>query len=314
MVAIWSWRRRLPGLVNMPKVIPLGYYLVAFVDIVGRHHEPGRPHPLLETAEDRRQVECILRETSAYAREMRVQFDRLCARTSGQTGLPTISAADRCPPRGQGGVSHAWRMGFAGSCTLAVPFWKRRSHGAYGIDIYRCLAGMCGLFVWALLRHRPLLGAVDVGLGTEMDHGEVYGTANTRVMELERLAGYPRILVGDGLLDCLEALAKTHPATREELHSRSLAERCRGFITIVPVDRASILDPLGEEMRSLGLYSSADIERLHEYVASQALRFSGPHGPGQTAPGCDEAEASRLRVYYARLLAYLEPRLHLWRR
>ena len=126
--------------------------------------------------------------------------------------------------------------------------------------------------------------------------------------------GLPADLVGDGLLDCLEALAKTHPATREELHSRSLAERCRGVITSDPVDRASILDPLGEEMRSLGLYSSADIERLHEYVASQALRFSGPHGPGQTAPGCDEAEASRLRVYYARLLAYLEPRLHLWRR
>lgn len=52
---------------------------------------------------------------------------------------------------------------------------------------------------------------VEVGLGTELDNGEIYGPVLYKAYELEsKVAEYPRIVVGKELINYLTTLVNAH--------------------------------------------------------------------------------------------------------
>ena len=181
---------------------------------------------------------------------------------------------------------------------MTIPCWYESSWGAHSLAIYSCLFSICGLFIWALAKERAFRGALEVGLGTEISEEEVYGPVNVRVSELEKDAGYPRIIVGSGLLNHLDDLEKGCSDNLEGRHTKHCIQQCRSLITTDHTD-TPILDPMGKGVKSVsGAVDPRMVKLAYEFVVSQEQFFG--HSD------------KKLHRYYGHLRKYCESRLALW--
>ncbi len=282
----------------MAKTVNIGYYFVAFIDIVGQRDKLNQLVSLPSTDAEKQNMARILLETSEYVKDLRGQFDALFNAAAKPTGL-----LDHLKPEQRAWVEKRkqtilWRRGFSDSYFMIVPCWYESSWGAHSLGIYGALFSICGLFIWALARKRPFRGAVEVGLGTEIGKEEVYGPVNVRVVELEKDAGYPRVIVGDGLLNHLDDLERRCSDNLEGKHTRHSIQDCRTLITTDHTGRL-ILDPMGEGVKSVpGAVAPEMIEYAYKFVVSQEEYFS-------------ESD-KKLQGYYSHLRKYCESRLALW--
>ncbi len=282
----------------MAKTVNIGYYFVAFIDIVGQRERLKQWVNLPSNDDEKENVARILLDTSEYVKDFRGQFDTLFEAAAKPTGL-----LDHLKPEQRAWVEQRkktilWRRGFSDSYFMTVPCWDESSWGAHSLTIYSSLFSICGLFIWALAKKRPFRGAVEVGLGTEISKEEVYGPVSVRVFELEKEAGYPRIIVGNGLLNHLDDLEKRCPDSLEGKHTKHSIQYCRNLITIDHTDTL-ILDPMGEGVKSVsGAVDPKMVKLAYEFVVTQEESFG--HS--------DE----KLHVYYGNLRKYCESRLALW--
>lgn len=283
---------------GIAKTINIGYYFVAFIDIVGQRDKLKQLVSLPSNAAENQDVARILLETSEYVKDLRGQFDTLFEAAAKPTGL-----LDRLKPEQRAWVEQRkqtilWRRGFSDSYFMTVPCWYESSWGAYSLAIYSSMFSICGLFIWSLARGKPFRGAVEVGLGTEISKEEIYGPVNVRVFELEKDAGYPRIIVGKGLLNHLDDLEQRCSDNLEGKHTKNSIQDCRNLITADHTDTL-ILDPMGKGVGSVpGAVAPEMIEHAYKFVVSQEEFFS--------------KSDRKLHGYYSHLRKYCESRLALW--
>jgi len=282
----------------MAKTVNIGYYFVAFIDIVGQRDRLKQWVKLPSSDDEKENVARILLDTSEYVKDLRGQFNTLFEAAAKPTGL-----LDHLKPEQRAWVEQRkktilWRRGFSDSYFMTVPCWYESSWGAHSLAIYSSLLSVCGLFIWALAKKRPFRGAVEVGLGTEISKEEVYGPVNVRVFELEKDAGYPRIIVGNGLLNHLDDLEKRCPDNLEGMHTKHSIQDCRNLITTDHTDTL-ILDPMGKGVKSVPWAVAPEIiEHAYKFVVSQEDLFS--------------KSDKTLHGYYSHLRKYCESRLALW--
>jgi hypothetical protein len=284
---------------EMANTVNTGYYFVAFIDIVGQRDRLKQWVKLPRNDVEKANVARILLDTSEYVKDLRGQFDTLFEAAARPTGL-----LDHLTPEQRAWVEQRkktilWRRGFSDSYFMTVPCWYESSWGAHSLAIYSSLFSICGLFVWALAKKRPFRGAVEVGLGTEIGKEEVYGPVNVRVFELEKDAGYPRIMVGTGLLNHLDDLENRCLDNLEGRHTKRCIQDCRKLIA---TDRSDtlILDPMGEGLKSVpGAVAAEMIEGAYKFVVTQEEFFS--------------KSDKKLHGYYSELRKYCESRLALWK-
>ena len=282
----------------MAKTVNIGYYFVAFIDIVGQGDKLKRLVSMPSNDAEKQNIARILLETSEYVKDLRGQFDALFEATTKPTGL-----LDHLKPEQRAWVEQRkqtilWRRGFSDSYFMTVPCWYESSWGAHSLAIYASMFSICGLFIWSLAREKPFRGAVEVGLGTEISKEEVYGPVNVRVVELEKGAGYPRIIVGNGLQKHLDDLEQRCSDTLEGRHTKHCIQDCRNLITVDHTDTL-ILDPLGEAVKSVpGAVAPEMVELAYKFVISQEELFSKSN--------------KKLHGYYSHLRKYCESRLSLW--
>ena len=137
-----------------------------------------------------------------------------------------------------------------------------------------------------------------MGLGTEISKEEVYGPVNVRVVELEKEAGYPRVIVGKGLLDHLAALELQSSNDLEGRHTKRIIDNCRGLFK-TDASGITMLDPMGKGVRSVqGAVAPEMIIHAYRFVVSQEAQYAQS----------DE----KLHRYYQELRHYCESRLGLW--
>ena len=283
---------------GVANTVNIGYYFVAFIDVVGQRDRLRQWVKLPSNDVDKENVARILLDTSEYIKDFREQFNTLFEAATKPTGL-----LDHLKPEQLAWVERRkktilWRRGFSDSYFMTVPCWYESSWGAHSLAIYGSLFSICGLFIWALAKKRPFRGAVEVGLGTEISKEEVYGPVNVRVFELEKDAGYPRIIVGNGLLNHLDDLEKRCLDNLEGRHTKHSIQDCRKLITIDHTDTV-ILDPLGEGVKSVpGAVDTKMVELAYEFVVSQEGFFRHSN--------------ETLYGYYGHLREYCESRLALW--
>jgi len=282
----------------MAKTISTGYYFVAFIDIVGQRDKLKQWISLPSNKAENQDVARILLETSEYVKDLRGQFNIYFEVAAKPTDL-----LERLTPEQRKWVEQRkqtilWRRGLSDSYFMTVPCWYESSWGAHSLAIYRSLFSLCGLFIWALAKKKPFRGAVEVGLGTEISKEEVYGPVNVRVSELEKEAGYPRIIVGNGLLNHLDDLEQRCSDSLEGRHTKHCVQDCRNLITTDHTDTV-ILDPMGEGVKSVpGAVAPEIIEHAYKFVVSQEEFFS--------------KSDKKLHGYYCDLRKYCESRLSLW--
>jgi len=282
----------------MAKIINVGYYFVAFIDIVGQRDRLKQWTKLPSNEDEKENVKRILRDTSEYVRELRVKFDEYFGAVAKSTGLLDHLTPEQRTWAEQRKKTILWRRGFSDSYFMTVPCGYESSWGAHSLAIYYCLFGICGLFIWALAKKRPFRGALEMGLGTEISKEEVYGPVNVRVYELEKDAGYPRIIVGNGLLNHLDDLEERCLDNLEGWHTKHSIQDCRSLITTDHTD-TPILDPMGEGVKSIsGAVDPRMVKLAYEFVVRQEELFSH--------------SAKKLHKYYSHLRKYCESRLALW--
>mgnify|MGYP001814548452 CR=1 FL=1 len=140
-----------------------------------------------------------------------------------------------------------------------------------------------------LAKGRPFRCGIDVGFGIEVKDGELCGPAVKHAYELEsRIALYPRIVLGNGLLDYLHVVENAYSGNSpRDIASREFAKQCLKWIT-EDTDGYPIVHYLGKEMTSdqpkkdlHGLMSGAlkFIEREHDRFRNEqnsklAIRYA----------------------------------------
>ena len=159
------------------------------------------------------------------------------------------------------------------------------------------------------LRPQGIIGsgddAVDVGYAHDVSEDEIYGPVLASVHRLEsRIAQWPRVVVGDGLIRYLQLLVEPVDGIQRDAGILKAAGLCHGFIA-KDVDGWPVLDYLGQQQRDHVAERRATNEpaygerSAYRFVRNQARRYR------------DERN-EKLAVRYNLTLQYFRSRAHLW--
>jgi hypothetical protein len=275
-----------------------GFHCVAFLDILGQRRIL-RQLPRLPKQDE--QTRKLLKDTAGYVLRLRNHL----ATTFEEFRKPTplaenLSSQDQQRILDARGSVHY--RGFSDSLIMDISFLGDVEQFGPVIGIYGCFVACCMLHLVALSYKRPIRGGIDVGLGMDITDEEVYGPVLERGHFLEsQVADYPRIVLGEELIDYLDEVEKQRVAlTNLGFMAPRFASLSKELITI-DTDGFPMLDFLGEKMRTLT--PVAERQKLFqpavEYIRDQKQVARSGH---------DYQHLSR----YNRLGAYFEKRAPLW--
>lgn len=129
-------------------------------------------------------------------------------------------------------------------------------HICLGSDPYKPAAAMLDL-LWgvglivlpALACRQPLRGGMEFHWAANLTEDEIYGPAPYLAYDLEsRVADYPRIVVGDRLLEYLQGVASNGNGDLQRRIARAFAEEALGLVC-QDSDGRTMVDFLGERFR-----------------------------------------------------------------
>ncbi len=159
-------------------------------------------------------------------------------------------------------------------------------------DIF-CTAG--GLCLIGLGQKDPIRGGIDISWGAELHEGEIYGAVVANSYELETIAQYPRVVVGDRVVQYLNvAIDQCDENDKAQLMNKALAELCLNMV-VTDTDGYFIVNYLGEAFteactkdNSSEMFKEAYDFAKEQYITHQRTRNS------------------KLAIRYNWLLAYFE--------
>ena len=133
--------------------------------------------------------------------------------------------------------------------------------------IYHLLGTVGSLCFTGFCKKQPLRGSVDISWGVELHPGEIYGAAVANAYELEsKIAQYPRIVVGERVVDYLKTNLNSTQSDIYNEFNRSLAEICLDMIAI-DFDGNYMLDYLGPG------FKENITKTKHDILYKHALQF-----------------------------------------
>jgi len=160
-------------------------------------------------------------------------------------------------------------------------------------------------------------GAIELGWATKIEgwtknkeDADIYGPVLTRVHYLEsKVADYPRIIVGDRLIDYLKLrsqLSDEEAGNPQEKLNKICEKHCR-LLTCEDTDGQFIVDFLGEYMQ--GIIKSPDVAPLvklgYQFVKQEYIRYK------QTRDSKLAFRYEHLMNYYLDRLPNLDPEVRL---
>jgi hypothetical protein len=274
----------------------LGGDLVAFLDVLGQR-EKFRELRLPKTPEEHAKVKEVLRQTARFVVDLRAVFQKnFEAFEKGVSEIP-IEAKESLRPN---------FVGFSDLFVTSAPLWSGSDHLVRVVRVFSVLSAAGVVMLTSLTSKHPLRGGIDVGLATEIAPNEIYGTALERAYLLEcNVAQYPRIVIGDGLWDYLNAAIREFKAQATPIAKAITAITEKAMqMTAADRDGKRILDYLGGVMvenAGPGKTKTATnmVRPCYEFVLTEQERALRE---GDT----------KLAGRYALLRQYFESRLTLW--
>jgi hypothetical protein len=169
--------------------------------------------------------------------------------------------------------------------------------------VYSIFASATLTSLACLAKGTPIRGGIDVGVGINIEDGEVYGAPIARAYTLEsHIANYPRIVIGDELIRYLNE-SKNKPRTDEaSTLSALLAKECLSMLYI-DSDGHFAIDFMGESVKKMMDEGKEDFELIHlayDFVNKQSAKFK-------------QDKNSKLAFKYSLLRNYMESRFYLWK-
>jgi hypothetical protein len=250
-------------------------YVVGFFDILGQREHLSRMGPIPSNEDERKAFEQRARHTVGAIHAMRTVFNAYFANyiPADPPGFVSKLPTEQRERVLRASEIEAYFQGFSDTLIVFMPVTNR--HDAYQWRGLHSLFAACATLVPTLLGEEVALrGAVELGVGVEFVEGEIYGPVLQRTYELEsRLAGYPRIVVGDALVGHLERYALHRGEAEVEGISGEAYDRHSKWLG-VDADGVSIVDYLGKSAREmLGDYTKDRIKDAYHFICREERRF-----------------------------------------
>jgi class 3 adenylate cyclase len=178
-------------------------------------------------------------------------------------------------------------------------------HAVPILAVYDILCTCAALMLVQLALGRPIRGGLDVGTGVEVD-GELFGASLVKAYRLEsKEAGYPRLLVGQDLVNYLQTSTHAPGSQLERQFERMLAASCLRLLA-ADTDARSILDYAGPQMRDI---LRGHLDSATERMFADARAFAHTSRSEYQRQGPD---GQKLFQRYSQLVPYLDARAWLW--
>ena len=219
-------------------------YAVAFVDLLGQKAEmPGRHLP-----DDKNEAIALVKKSVGRIVGMQKSFqqffDEYTSEKSIYSRLP-LQMRSQLPDMAPSELK--WQR-FSDGFVIYVPLGeglvKSPVNSIFGLLMAAGLHCMVGL-----VARGPVRVGIDVAWGVEYRPNEIYGAALAYSYQLEnKVAQWPRVVVGDGLIDYLHYYHQTPGADPSSQFRRVMAQLCLGLLA-TDTDGHRILHYLGPEFR-----------------------------------------------------------------
>jgi len=189
---------------------------------------------------------------------------------------------------------------FMDTVFIYLPLMETGNNTAPVSNIYRALTSCASVFLVWLSEGMPVRGGIDIGVAFEPRENEIYGPAVMRAYHLEsRVAQYPRIVVGQELLNYLKSKSEAtdeDPVTRLNKASADLCFK----LLVTDLDGLVALDYLGQEMRNgAGKDLTAIFENAQRFVLAESEKQQ-------------HEKNTKLAIRYTMLRSYFASRQALW--
>lgn len=283
----------------------LGYYAVAFIDLLGQRDEL-RQLGQLPDPDDRAEMQRFAISYDRTIGRVRLFHETFIKLFSAfQSSVPSElirTVLEKTLGRQIAPIQFGYKR-FWDGIQIYVPLSDENSElstsGVWGL-----LGACAGVFLIELAVGQPMRGGIDVGIGEEIEENEIYGNAQLRAYELEsKTAQYPRIVIGAELMKFLHAQQKREVSSAYSAVQQGIAKACCQFITY-DLDGEPVLDYLGDCVREF-VQQNEDgdkfpIEQAYKNVL-QSLE-------------CWEQEGNaKLASRYGLMKRYFDSRIDAWR-
>ena len=276
------------------RTLILGYHLVAFLDVLAQRDALEQLRKMPTTPEERVQTEEALRNTAGFVLDMRELFQSTFAEfEEGASSRMQVHTKQPVRPK---------LVGFSDSFVMSVALREDRGALVRAVIVFSALSAASVVMLTSLASRHPLRGGIDVGLATEIGPEEIYGTALRNAYLLEsQTAGYPRIVVGDELLEYLniELLRFGQQATPVANAITEIVQKIKQMI-VRDKDGENILDYLGPVVaNSFSEHAAQLVQPAYDFVLAEQKRL------------ISEGDKKKIDRYLL-FREYFESRLTLW--
>jgi hypothetical protein len=230
-----------------PRNIDIGYYAIAFLDVLGQQ-DSLRALGGLPDKSDEKQMESFikdLKETYGVVNEMRRMFENFFisfSKRNSDIGSLTTEQRKIYKKLTSNPIQiKSFSDAMIAFVSLRTDQVKLPTRGIWGI-----FAAAGSISLLSLAAGHPVRGGIDIGLGMEIESGEIYGPSLSRAYTLEsKIAQYPRVVVGKECIDYLRMMAKLKPVDIYTQIGSASAKDCLNLLT-VDFDGCAIVDFLGD--------------------------------------------------------------------
>jgi len=138
-----------------------------------------------------------------------------------------------------------------------------------------------GTLLMTFVMKASFRASIELGSGTELENGDLYGPIRAEAYEKEKQAGYPRIVIGDQLHEYLKSFSEGRPrisckTEREARGCKDMADMCLKMIADDSNDELHILDYIGSEFRNKTKCGCQDdiCREAREYIEKELQEHS----------------------------------------
>ena len=227
------------------------YYLVAFIDILGQKEAFQGINGLPKNDEENKKLINAHSQTVEFVEDLREWFDDFFNAYTEERKSEEKVPKEKQKQFDEMRKSVLKTARFSDCIQAFVSLESHRYHSPCINGIFGILGACGGMMVLSLARKKPFRAGIDVGIGTELSTGEVYGPGFFNAYKLEsKIAQYPRIVIGDELINYLMNLSKKSQQfpgqTKEDIGlCKIMADNCLKMV-VKDIDGHNILDYLGD--------------------------------------------------------------------
>lgn len=216
------------------------HYIVAYIDILGQtDHLKTMKMPTNDI--EKQDLINSLKNTIGKIKKFRDSFDMFLKAYENAQKISQL-------PRESHYVFSAANVKkhyFSDTVILYAPLAQKNNNFAL-CNIFPIFAAISKLYLFMLSTGFVFRGGIDIGVACEISNEEIYGNALYKAYMLEKEAGYPRVIVGDEIINCVKSFVKSGETLFQPCIN-AMASACLNYIQKDCNDSMNILLPMREE-------------------------------------------------------------------